>query len=422
MIPPDRHDLLDPALAILRNFGARTSIRGRFVALFLGLRRMGDDVPALGSASAITTGELEQRLDDLFTKIHRPEPFVVLTAPFGGSTSVNAPYSTRTGVTAPGHRYATNTWRNNFGIQKGIGCPAEADVIAGLIQHPAMRLACPHMQEDAEGRHLCGIAGTAYRGEEHAIWLRNLGGSVQRVDLTLRNLYEGYLRPAGSRIPIFPLIATLYCASQPTAYPHRAVVGIPDFATDFHFGVDEVGEMFDCDPESTANAAVLSLLNDVVAPHDPQVGPDAEEYVPAHEEPAPLPELAPAGQLNSGVGAEIAVANELIANGWTVTYRGNQRGHGYDLEATRNGDRICVEVKSSFGFTHPELLETEWSAAQLHADEYVLAVVDFYGSEQQSTWYVRDPAAAAVPVERVATIFRLIRADISPVRTEVDFL
>jgi hypothetical protein len=422
VIPPDRHDLLEPALAILRDFGARTSIRGRFVALFLGLRRMGEDMPALGSTSAITTGELEQHLDELFTKTHRPEPFVVLTAPFGGSTSANAPYSTRTGVTAPGHRYATNTWRNNFGIQKGIGCPADADVIADLIQHPAMRLACPHMQEDAEGRHVCGIAGTAYRGEEHAIWLRNLGGSVQRVDLSLRNLYEGYLRPVGSRIPVFPLIATLYCAAQPDVYPHRAVVGIPDFAADFHFDLGEVGDLFDCDPDSNANAALLSLLNEVVTPLGPPVGPDAEEDVPAQEEPHPLPELAPAGQINSGVGAEIAVANELIANGWTVTYRGNQRGLGYDLEATRSGDRIFLEVKSSFGFTHPELLESEWAAAQQHADEYVLAVVDFYGSEQQSIWYVRDPAAAAVPVERMTTIFRLVRADVVPVRTDVDFL
>ncbi|MCP9485540.1 MAG: DUF3883 domain-containing protein [Gaiellaceae bacterium MAG52_C11] len=422
MIPPERHDLLDPALAILRDFGARTSIRGRFVALYLGLRRLGEDMPVLGSGSAIATGELEQHLDDLFTKTHRLEPFVVLTAPFGGSASPNAPYSTRTGVTAPGHSYATNTWRNNFGIQKGIGCPAEADVITELIQHPTMRLACPHMQQDTEGRHVCGITGTAYRGEEHAIWLRNLGGGVQRVDLRLRNLYEGYLRPVGSRIPIFPLIATLYCAARQDAYPHREVVGIPDFAEDFHFDLGEVGDLFDCDPDSTANGSLLSLLNEAVPPRGPMVGPDAEESVPVRPEPNPLPELAPAGQINSGVGAEIAVANELIANGWTVTYRGNQRGLGFDLEATRSGDTIHVEVKSSFGFAHPELLETEWAAAQQHADEFVLAVVDFYGSEQQSIWYVRDPAAAAVPVERVTTIFRLIRADIIPVSTEVDFL
>ena len=83
-------------------------------------------------------------MDRLLLKRHRPEPFVVLTAPFGGSTSPTAPYSTRSGEMAPGHAYPTNTWRNNFGIQKGIGRPAEPEVIRRNLDDPAVRLACPH--------------------------------------------------------------------------------------------------------------------------------------------------------------------------------------------------------------------------------------------------------------------------------------
>ncbi len=85
---------------------------------------------------------------------------------------------------------------------------------------------------------------------------------------------------------------------------------------------------------------------------------------------------------------------------------------GIDLEATRDGEILRVEVKSSVGFTQPELTEAEWAAAQRHGDGYVLAVVDFFGSENHVIWYVRNPAANAVPVLVDAVFFRLPRADI----------
>src|SRR5207244_3919494 len=121
-------------------------------------------------------------------------PSVVLTAPFGQSFGPTAPYSTRTGIVAPGHRTATNTWRNNFGIQKGIGCPAEADTIRDLLANPAGRLACPHIGI-AEGQQQCGITGTKYRGDEHSIWLRMKGAAGYGcVDLNTESVYAHYLR------------------------------------------------------------------------------------------------------------------------------------------------------------------------------------------------------------------------------------
>jgi hypothetical protein len=172
---------------------------------------------------------------------------------------------------------------------------------------------------------------------------------------------------------------------------------------------------FDCDPDREANAKLLAAVSGAALMR-PIPTPTPQPPAPA------LPILNPAAELNNGIGAELAVANQLIEQGWNVVYRGNQRGFGYDLEADRAGDVIRVEVKSSVGFTTPELLGTEWEAAQLHGEAFVLAVVDFYGSTQQAIWYVRDPANMAVPVARTSTIYRLVRADVQLLGTDVDFL
>ncbi len=422
MIPVDQPAALEAGLTSLESFAARTSIRGRFVALYLGLRRMGSTVAPLGDSGATPASEIEAFMDLLFTKTHRPEPFVVLTAPFGQSTSPSAPYSTRSGETAPGNKYPTNTWRNNFAIQKGIGCPAEPEVIRSLLTSSSVRLGCPHMAVDPEGRHVCGLESTSYRGEEHSIWLRMTPSGYQVVDLNLPPVYSGYLNPGGERIPVFPLIAMLYCLARKGVFPSRATVGIPEFAADFHFSLDQVSELFDCDPESAENAAFLAALQGGVITAAAEPGSTGgllkEVAIPA----APLPILKPGREINTGVGAELAVAQDLSRYEWDVSYRGNQRSAGYDLEAHRNGETLRVEVKSSVGFTTPELSAVEWEAAQRFGDECVLAVVDFYGSEQQAIWYVRNPAASAVPVEVPTVLYRLPRADIHSLGTDAEFL
>lgn len=427
MIPTGRLDVLDAGVELLKDFQRRSGARGRFIVLYLGLRRMGPDLAVMGSASATPTGEIEDFMDRLLTKRHRQEPLVVLTAPFG-TTSAKGPYSTRTGETAPGNQYPTNTWRNNLGIQKGIGCPAEPAVIDELLSQPARRLACPHLAADPEGQHLCRLEGTSYRGEEHSIWLRKTADGWQTVDLNQVAVYEDYLSPGGERIPIFPLIAALYCDGS-DALPEREVVGIPEFATDFRFGIDQVAELFDCDPASYLNAAILRLAGEGVvvgrpssAAAAPPAGGTAAIGPPLRPEAQPLPELSPPILLNSGVGAELAVAADLAQNGWEVSYRGSQSGMGYDLEAMQDAERLCVEVKSSVGFTTPELTESEWRAAQEHGERYVLAIVDFYGSPKQALWYVRDPATNVTPGERTETIYRLPRSEIEPLSTDAEFL
>ena len=422
MIPVDRPDVLDGSLEILEAFATRVSVRGRFVSLYLGLRRMraaaNNPLAELGSSHVTAASEIEQYLDGLYSKRHRPEPFVVLTAPFGGSTSPEAPYSARSGTTAPGREYPTNTWRNNFGIQKGVGCPAEPDVIARLLDDGQLRLACPYMALDPEGRHLCSVRDTAYRGEEHSIWLRLSDGGYQVVDLDHPAVFREYLRPDDHPFPIFPLIGMLYCMAPPGVFPERGQVGIPEFAADFGLTHDQVEGLFDCDPESAPNAAVALRVEDSRATVVQSFAVPTGDEVRADQ----LPDEPPDAALNTGVGAEIVIARNLQSCGWKVRYRANQAGLGYDLEATRDEQTLRVEVKSSVAFTQLELQESEWKAAQAHQDTYVLAVVDFYGSPQQSIWYVRNPAANALPVERATLNYRFVRADIQPLATEVDFL
>lgn len=427
MIAQDQPHILDTGLQALSVFARQASVRGRFVALYLGLRRMHDGVAPLGPAGSTPASDIERFLDDMFTKTHRPQPLVVLTAPFGGSRLPNAGYSTSSGETAPGHRYPTNTWRNNFGIQKGIGCPAEPDVVSDLLHDPAIRLACPHMRQDPDGQYVCSVEDATYRGEEHSIWLRRTGDGYQVVDLDLPNVYEPYLRPGGNRIPIFALIAVLYSFAPPTIYPVRQTVGIPDFADDFHFTLEHIEAIFDVDPESDANALVLQAAQVQAEPTptpDPTSDDDSTQRPRRrlHEASGELPPEADPIEMNTGLGAERLVAAELVHHGWRIQYRGNQRGLGYDLEAARTDQTLYVEVKSSVSFTDPELSESEWSAAQEHGEQYVLGVVDFYGSDQQRTWYVRDPAGTASVTERSVSLFRLQRASIEPLATEAEFL
>jgi hypothetical protein len=151
MIPQDHRQVFDAGLETLTAFGRRKGVRGRFIALYLGLRRMHDRLAPLGHTDSTPAGDIERFLDRMLTKTHRTPPFIVLTTPFGGSRSRNAPYSSLTGVRSPGHEANTNIWRNNLQIQKGIGCPAEPRLIESLLREPAVRYACPHMRQDQDG-------------------------------------------------------------------------------------------------------------------------------------------------------------------------------------------------------------------------------------------------------------------------------
>ena len=81
-----------------------------------------------------------------------------------------------------------------------------------------------------------------------------------------------------------------------------------------------------------------------------------------------------------------------------------------------------MEVKSSISLADLVLQESEWRAARNFGNDYVLAVVDFYGTAERHIRYVRNPAANADPDERALITYRFVRGHFEPVRTEVDFL
>ena len=191
--------------------------------------------------------QLEGFLDDLFTKTHRPA-------------------------------------RNNFGVQKGVGCPADPATIRILLHDDQIRLVCPNRRVDSEGRPLCGITGTAYRGDEHSIWLRAVAGGYEVVDFDQPYVFRDYLFPNGERLPIFPLISVLYTMSSPATVPQRNFVGIPEFADDFGFSLDSLDELFDCDPEGRSNSVVLAAVDGIVPPVSPAV-----DVAAGDEQAAPLP-------------------------------------------------------------------------------------------------------------------------------------
>ncbi|MDE2926824.1 MAG: DUF3883 domain-containing protein [Acidobacteriota bacterium] len=250
----------------------------------------------------------------------------------------------------------------------------------------------------------------------------------QITDLDHPAVHTDYLRPHGKTIPIFPLISVLYSFAPAGVYPARNRVGIPDFASDFGFTLEQVEALFDCDPQAQYNTRVVSLVFDAdlgrsERHHDmPPVQAAAPRPSDLMQSAVPLPPAPVAATVNTGVGAELLVAKDLLRQGWDVLYRGNQHGIGYDLEARRGSQTLRLEVKSSVAFTYPELQSSEWSAAQRYQDTFVLAVVDFYGSNKPRIWYVRNPAANTAPVARNLVIFRLSRFDLESLSIDADFL
>ena len=171
----------------------------------------------------------------------------------------------------------------------------------------------------------------------------------------------------------------LYCMATPSVFPDRVQVGIPEFATDFEFTHDQVGYLFDCNPDSPSNSSIAMKVEDsrIAVVQSLTVSTSDDRWA------RQLPDEPQDSVLNTGVGAEIVIAKDLQSCGWSVRYRANQPGLGYDLEATRDGQTLRVEVKSSIAFADIELQESEWTAAQTYGNLYVLAIVDFFGTAER---------------------------------------
>ncbi len=383
------------------------TLRGRFVQIFLALKYHQHVLPSVQSGQFVSTEVLQSLIDDLYAKGSRAANDSILALFENG-------YHARTGLIGVGNTTPQNTWRNNFNIQKGVGCygtPADLSNPAFLSQPRAL---CPYLQPSAPGAGLfdatCQLstAGGTYRNEDHLKWLRiePAGGGYSVVDLTNVPNFSPDVAPGGHRLPLLPVVVALY--HDPIAgLPHsgRQQIDTLDFAVDFNFTVPELNAYFDDDPANPHNAALQAInplgsqytrFSALPAPFAP---PQPPPPGPAGAGGAPLPpapvlngtQVAPPA-VNTGFEAEEYVAEALRADGWTVHNVSRQK-LGYDLNISRPGHVRYVDVKSSVGRCSVTMTAREWQQAQYQGARYVLAIIENFNPTATNTiFWVTDPA------------------------------
>jgi hypothetical protein len=198
------------------------------------------------SGRYVETGILQTLLDDLFAKSSRPIDNCILSL-FENN------YLARTGVNPPGGNYPSNNWRNNFNLQKGIGCYAPISDVSSNTFLNEGNLNCRYLIPRTTGRLTgasCSLStsGATYRNEDHRKWLKisvdNTGYSV--VDILNIANFSPYVAPSGNRIPVLPLIVALYFdANESLVIGTRTAVDILQFKNDFNFSHEEFVAYFD---------------------------------------------------------------------------------------------------------------------------------------------------------------------------------
>jgi hypothetical protein len=364
------------------------------------------------AGSFITTEVLQALLDDLYAKVSRPPNHCVLSV-FEGN------YLARTGLVAPGNIGAQNTWRNNFNLQKGIGCYAPASDLSSATFLNQDRSQCRHLQSPTSGSltgarcSLC-TSGAGYRGESHRKWLRiDPGGSGYAVtDLQNAANFTPYIAPSSNRIPVLPLIVALYHDADPgLVLGTRTNVQLADFMADFNFSRLEFAAYFDDSPRNPLNArltrsagwtagASLGLQLSSQPPTRPAPTRSTSTRRPRTRTIPTVPIFtgtpAPPPTANTGWEAEQFVAAALAADGWIIHVVSRQQ-LGYDIFAQKGGRKLYIEVKSSLGLCSPSLTAREWQQASFHSDCYVLAVVEnFNPTGQNVVYWIPDPANRCV--------------------------
>ena len=191
------------------------SFKGRFIQIFLALKFYQNELPSMYSGRYVESGILQTLLDDLYAKNSRPINDCVLSL-------FESNYLARTGVIPPGRNYAANIWRNNFNLQKGIGCYAPSNDLSSISFLNESRTSCRYLQSsdgtlNGASCSLCST-GATYRREDHRKWLQinPNGGGYAVVDMLNTSNFSPYVCTSGNRIPIIPLIISLYHDSNPS--------------------------------------------------------------------------------------------------------------------------------------------------------------------------------------------------------------
>src|SRR5262249_12559180 len=154
-----------------------------------------------------------------------------------------------------------NTWRNNFNLQKGVGCYAPPADLASQQFLDQSRSQCKYLVPQRAGRLAgahCSLQprGASYRNEDHRKWLRidtsDEGYAV--VDLQNHQNFLPYVAPDELRIPALPVIVALYHDGDPgLVVGQRPQLDVDDFRTDFNLSLAEFLRYFDDDPAAQGN-------------------------------------------------------------------------------------------------------------------------------------------------------------------------
>jgi len=429
----------DPALYVaaldeLRKFAVACreisgeTYRGRFVQIFFGLKYWQQSLPSVRSNQYLSSGALEAILDDLYAKESRPATDCIAII-FEGA------HLPRTGLGRAGRAYPQNTWRNNFGLQKGVGCYADATELDSTTFLNQSRLDCRHLVPSAAGGlrgATCELAATGrhYRGEDHRKWLKihPLGEGYAVPDLMLTTNFAPWVAPAGNRIPVLPLVVALYHDGTSALSVGSRATGLDlvDFASDFNLSPAEFEAYVDQDVTNPHNAELLNgpwgltlapFTTATLMPRARPAGVPAAGNTPRATRaprPIPAPVLTPTNVAppvaTAWWDAEQLVRDHLSASGWVV-YHVSRQQLGYDLLAERGRRTLFVEVKSSSGYCTPNMTAREWQQANNLKERYILAVIEnFNPSGVNAIFWIPDPATNCVVTTRTTLAYAIARA------------
>lgn len=432
MIDVTNRSLYSAALECLSRFktGAGAGYKGRFVQLFLGLKFYQNEIPSMFSNSFVSTEVLQTMLDDLYAKANRPSNDCVLVL-FDGH------YLARTGLVGPNNTTPQNTWRNNFNLQKGIGCYAPPQDLSSQTFLDQDRIDCRHLSPGGPGRlagSTCSLCPSSarYRNESHRKWLRiDPGGAGYAVvDAFNVSNFSPYVTPGGNRLPVLPTAVALYHEADPSLrLGGREEIDLYDLMNDFNFDTNEFHSYFDDSPTHPLNADLLSRFRGLeyrrmprtitLRPRTRPGAPTPQRRTPIARSPTLTGTPAPPPASNTGWDAERFVLSLLQQNGWTVHDLSRQQ-LGYDLLAKRGRRTIYVEVKSSVGFCAPSFTPREWQQAETHGTSYVLAVLENFNPLSMNTVYwIPDPAHACLQRQFVSVMHSIPRSSWSAATVRV---
>jgi len=216
----DDPELFEHALAALKG---RT--HGDTLAVYLALKKH-SDVPRIGASAGVSSGTLEQLLDDFYTKVH----------PDLGPRSGQVCRIFHDSFTA-GHSYSQNNWRDFFRYALGVSCLAPEHLFATefLTEH---RSHCRYLVCNSKGDYHCKLhpRKTRYiRGLDKPKLLHwsNPGpaGRYKVADLGDPRLVE-VIRPLSIHVPLESLIVALYFGA---AWHSERNISFGRFAADFGF-------------------------------------------------------------------------------------------------------------------------------------------------------------------------------------------